>query len=82
MIARFRWQDARTVEDAIAQLDGKTMIKAGGIDVMDRLKEGLDSPAKLVNIRTIPGLDQIREDAAGLVVGEAQRASRRASRLQ
>jgi xanthine dehydrogenase YagS FAD-binding subunit len=69
MIARFQWQDAHTIEEAIAQLDGKTMIKAGGIDVMDRLKEGLDSPAKLVNIRTIAGLDQIREDAAGLRVG-------------
>jgi xanthine dehydrogenase YagS FAD-binding subunit len=69
MIARFQWQDARTIEDAIAQLDDKTMIKAGGIDVMDRLKEGLDSPAKLINIRTIAGLDQIREDATGLQVG-------------
>jgi xanthine dehydrogenase YagS FAD-binding subunit len=69
MIANFQWQDARTVQDAIAQLDGKSIVKAGGIDVMDRLKEGLDSPAKLVNIRTIPGLDQIREDAAGLHVG-------------
>jgi xanthine dehydrogenase YagS FAD-binding subunit len=69
MIASFQWQDARTVEEAIAQLDGKTMVKAGGIDVMDRLKEGLDSPAKLVNIRTIPGLDQIREDAGGLHIG-------------
>jgi xanthine dehydrogenase YagS FAD-binding subunit len=69
MIANFQWQDARSVQDAIAQLDAKTMVKAGGIDVMDRLKEGLDSPAKLVNIRTIPGLDQIREDATGLHIG-------------
>jgi xanthine dehydrogenase YagS FAD-binding subunit len=69
MIARFEWQDARTIEDAIAALDDKSIVKAGGIDVMDRLKEGLDSPAKLVNLRTIQGLDQIREDATGLHVG-------------
>src|SRR5689334_1071806 len=69
MIARFEWQDARTIEDAIAALDDKSLVKAGGIDVMDRLKEGLDSPARLVNIRTIQGLDQIREDATGLHVG-------------
>jgi xanthine dehydrogenase YagS FAD-binding subunit len=69
MIPRFQWQDARTVEDALAQLGGKAMVKAGGIDVMDRLKEGLDSPSKLVNIRTIPGLDEIREDAHGLHIG-------------
>jgi xanthine dehydrogenase YagS FAD-binding subunit len=69
MIAKFQWQDARTVQDAVAQLDDTSMVKAGGIDVMDRLKEGLDSPAKLVNLRTIPGLDQIREDATGLRIG-------------
>jgi xanthine dehydrogenase YagS FAD-binding subunit len=69
MIARFEWQDARTIEDAIAALDDKSMVKAGGIDVMDRLKEGLESPAKLVNIRTIQGLDQIREDGTGLHIG-------------
>jgi xanthine dehydrogenase YagS FAD-binding subunit len=69
MIAKFQWQDARSVDDAIAALEAKSMIKAGGIDVMDRLKEGLDAPAKLVNIRTIAGLDQIREDANGLHVG-------------
>jgi xanthine dehydrogenase YagS FAD-binding subunit len=69
MIARFEWQDARTIEDAIAALDDKSMVKAGGIDVMDRLKEGLESPAKLVNIRTIQGLDQIREDGTGLQIG-------------
>jgi xanthine dehydrogenase YagS FAD-binding subunit len=69
MIAKFQWQDARTVQDAVAGLDGQAMVKAGGIDVMDRLKEGLDAPAKLVNIRTIPGLDQVREDASGLHVG-------------
>jgi xanthine dehydrogenase YagS FAD-binding subunit len=69
MIAKFQWQDARTVQDAIAELDGQSMVKAGGIDVMDRLKEGLDSPAKLVNIRTIPGLDRIVEDATGLHIG-------------
>lgn len=69
MIARFEWQDARTIEDAIAALDDKSMVKAGGIDVMDRLKEGLESPAKLVNIRTIQGLDQVREDETGLHIG-------------
>ena len=69
MIARFEWQDARTIEDAIAALDDKSMVKAGGIDVMDRLKEGLEAPSKLVNIRTIQGLDQIREDGTGLHIG-------------
>jgi len=69
MIARFEWSDARSLDDAISQLGGKTTVKAGGIDLMDRLKEGLDSPSRLVNIRTIPGLDSIREESGWLRIG-------------
>jgi len=69
MIAKFQWQDAKSVQDAVEHLDGKTLVKAGGIDVIDRLKENIDSPAKLVNIRTIPGLDQVRDDANGTHIG-------------
>jgi xanthine dehydrogenase YagS FAD-binding subunit len=69
MIAKFQWQDAKSVQDAVAQLGPKVLVKAGGIDVIDRLKENIDAPTKLVNIRTIPGLDQIREDANGIHIG-------------
>jgi xanthine dehydrogenase YagS FAD-binding subunit len=69
MISRFEWTNAKSVPDALAQLDGKAMFKAGGIDLIDRLKEGIDSPSRLVNIRTIPGLDRITPDANGLRIG-------------
>ncbi len=69
MIAKFQWQDAKSVQDAVDHLDGKTLVKAGGIDVIDRLKENIDAPTKLVNIRTIPGLDQVRGDANGITIG-------------
>jgi xanthine dehydrogenase YagS FAD-binding subunit len=69
MIARFQWQDAKSVQDAVEHLDAKTLVKAGGIDVIDRLKENIDAPTKLVNIRTIPGLDQVRDDANGIHIG-------------
>jgi xanthine dehydrogenase YagS FAD-binding subunit len=69
MISRFQWQDARSVQDAVAQLGPKVLVKAGGIDVIDRLKENIDSPTKLVNIRTIAGLDQVREDGNGINIG-------------
>jgi len=67
MIARFDWMDAKTVDDALGQLGtGKNvMLKAGGVDVMDRLKEGLESPERLVNIHNIPGLNRIEQDAKG-----------------
>jgi xanthine dehydrogenase YagS FAD-binding subunit len=69
VIARFEWSDAQSVQDALRQLDGKTAVKAGGIDLMDRLKEGLDSPTRLVNIRTISGMDYIKEDSGWLRIG-------------
>jgi xanthine dehydrogenase YagS FAD-binding subunit len=69
MITRFEWTNAKSVNDALTQLEGKALLKAGGIDLMDRLKEGIDAPSRLVNIRTIPGLDRISADANGLRIG-------------
>lgn len=69
MIARFEWTDARSVDEAIDQIDDKSVVKAGGIDLMDRLKEGLDTPSRLVNIRTISGLDYVKEESGWLRIG-------------
>jgi xanthine dehydrogenase YagS FAD-binding subunit len=70
----FEWTNARTVDEAIAQLGGSAggtvVVKAGGVDLLDRLKEGLEAPQRLVNIRNIAGLDSIRDDAKdGLRIG-------------
>jgi xanthine dehydrogenase YagS FAD-binding subunit len=37
----------------------RTALKAGGVDLVDRMKEGLDSPERVVSIAGIPGLDGI-----------------------
>ncbi|HLN59293.1 MAG TPA: FAD binding domain-containing protein [Thermoanaerobaculia bacterium] len=34
-------------------------LKAGGVDLLDRLKEGFDSPQRVVSIAHMPGLDEI-----------------------
>lgn len=51
----FIWLDANTPEQAVALLavdhGGRALLKAGGIDVLDRLKEGLDAPERLINLR-------------------------------
>jgi len=66
----FEWVNATTVDEAIGQLGAASLLKAGGVDVLDRLKEGLDAPPRLVNIRTVKGLDRIEGDAAtGLRIG-------------
>ena len=69
MIARFEWTNARSIDDAIGQLSDKAIVKAGGIDLMDRLKEGLDAPSRLVNIRVISGLDYVKEESGWLRIG-------------
>jgi len=37
----------------------RTALKAGGVDLLDRMKEGLDSPDRVVSIAHVPGLDSI-----------------------
>ncbi|HEX8951691.1 MAG TPA: FAD binding domain-containing protein [Polyangia bacterium] len=64
----FEWVQAASLDDAIAQLGPGVVVKAGGVDLLDRLKEGLDAPTRLLNLRGIGGLDGIA--AAGeLVLG-------------
>lgn len=49
---------------------GLSIIKAGGIDLLDLLKEGLLAPAKVVNLHGVPGLDAVvEEDDGGLHIG-------------
>lgn len=66
---RFEWADPTTVEAALDQLGEGALIKAGGVDVMDRLKEGLDAPRRLVNVLRLPGLGQVVEEAGTIRIG-------------
>ncbi len=75
----FEWSDPATVDDALAQLGPGAVPKAGGIDVMDRLKERLDDAARLVNLRNIPGLDGVHARDGFVEVGHAQALPARAS---
>jgi xanthine dehydrogenase YagS FAD-binding subunit len=66
----FEWVDATTVERAaslLAETTARTPVlaKAGGIDLLDLMKEGILVPARLVNLKTIAGLDQVRYDPRG-----------------
>ncbi len=60
------------------------VVKAGGIDLLDLMKEGLLAPATVVSLRDVPGLDAIDEPADGRLAhrrhGDARAASRRRDR--
>lgn len=51
------------------QPDNTSIIKAGGIDLLDLLKEGLVTPSRIVNIQTLPNMNRIVNDSAGLRIG-------------
>ena len=66
---RFEWVDATSVNQALAAVTSDSMFKAGGIDLLDLMKDDIAGPKRLVNIRNIQRLDQIREDEQGLHIG-------------
>jgi xanthine dehydrogenase YagS FAD-binding subunit len=80
---KFSWYEAKSVEDALNKVSatasdilGKTpngssvVFKAGGIDLLDLMKEGLVNPSTIVSIKKIPGLDKIEySDTEGLKIG-------------
>jgi xanthine dehydrogenase YagS FAD-binding subunit len=66
----FEWIDARSIEEASRLLsedggDQLVVAKAGGVDLLDLMKEGLLRPRRVINLRTIPGLNDIRVDSQG-----------------
>jgi xanthine dehydrogenase YagS FAD-binding subunit len=61
--------DCTTVDAALSQLKDGAVVKAGGIDVLERMKNGTIQPSKLVNIRNIPALRGIHETEGGLTLG-------------
>jgi len=69
---KFSWYDASSIEEALKETnatvsetiqpgfpENSSVLKAGGIDLLDLMKEGISKPEKLVSINTISGLDQI-----------------------
>ncbi len=71
----FEWVDAKSVEQAAALLSASNtrqlvIAKAGGLDILDLMKEGILAPARVVNLKSIPQLDDIQFDTkSGLRLG-------------
>ena len=61
--------DCTTVDAALGQLKEGGVIKAGGVDLLDRMKNGTVQPSRLVNIRNVSALRGIQETDSGLTIG-------------
>jgi len=82
---RFAWASARTVSEAAAaattvadamtalpdaaRAGATSVVVAGGMELLDLLKENLLTPTMLVSLRHTPGLDAVVEENGGLRVG-------------
>jgi len=64
---RFELARATTAAEAreLAAEKPGSVLKAGGIDVLDHLKEHLLEPPRVVDIKRIPGLDRVAVEADG-----------------
>ena len=66
----FEWVQPETVDDALAALgQAGALPLAGGVDLLDRLKERVEAPSRLVSLRKLPGWGEIKVDAAGTRIG-------------
>lgn len=65
----FALAECTTVDAALSQLKDGAVVKAGGVDLLGRMKDGTIQPAKLVNIRNISSLRGVHESEQGLTIG-------------
>jgi xanthine dehydrogenase YagS FAD-binding subunit len=69
-VKNFEWVQPETVADALTALGHPgAMPLAGGVDLLDRLKERLEAPSRLVSLRKLAGLDALTVDASGAKLG-------------
>lgn len=72
----FNHTNAKTLEEASKALEqGKAALIAGGTDLLGTLKDNIlpEYPETVVNIKTIPGLDYIKEEDGVLKIGALTR---------
>ena len=73
----FAYVNAADVEQVPSLLSddwSETKVIAGGTDLLGELKEYIETPKKVVNLKSIPGLDEIKADCIGLNYRRARNA--------
>lgn len=69
---KFEYAQPENVANVFPLLDKPdSVLKAGGVDLLDLMKEGIVQPNRLVNIRSLPELKFMREEKDGWHLGPA-----------
>lgn len=72
----FSYERPPTIEQALSRLaQPGAMVIAGGTELVNWLKEGLEAPGRLVDISGLDGLGAIGRDAEGLHLGAIAKMS-------
>ena len=69
---QFMFYNPTTLAEAMDLLGNdpaQAQVLAGGMDLLGRLKKRIDTPARIVNLKSIPDLGSIRETKEGLSIG-------------
>jgi xanthine dehydrogenase YagS FAD-binding subunit len=78
---RFEWMQPETVASLFSSLGGGT-IKAGGVDLLDRMKEGIDRPARLVDLGKLGELEGVTLNSSSLVIRPLTRLAKLAENAE
>ena len=63
----FEYAIPESLDKALEYLEVKqSRVKAGGIDLLDQMKEGLVTPVRLVNIRDLADLKFIKRESGSI----------------
>ena len=70
---KFSYVNATSLKQVTSLLSdsgwGEVMMIAGGTDLLSELKEYVETPKTVINLKTLPGMDSISADASGLKIG-------------
>lgn len=66
----FEWVNATSASQAVSLMVKGSVFKAGGVDVIDLMKEHLLSPTRVININRMEGMSAVADDPkSGLTIG-------------
>ncbi|MCB9057990.1 MAG: xanthine dehydrogenase family protein subunit M [Calditrichae bacterium] len=72
----FEYLQPKSIDEAQNNFNEKSRLFAGGTDVLGLLKDHIESPEKLINLKNIPGLDKIEYvQGSGLKIGSMVKIS-------
>lgn len=72
LLPEFEYKRPESLEDLIDLLsnyEGEAVILAGGTDLIPRMKMGLEKPGLVIDIKNIPGLNQVKDEEVGVKIG-------------